>query len=333
VELLVVIAIIGVLVALLLPAVQAAREAARRSACTNNLKNLSLAVLNHHDSQLHFPVSMGSVLDPNPDNRPQPAVGWIVNTLPQMEQQQLFQQFKSAGAFEGTFLAGACRQVREGRGIASTKGGVSSPQLMKTQLSILQCPSDANVLELSNEQYQWELCDVARTSYKGVIDDSFMNLEFSTYSNDTTTMPSGMYDETVSGTTQRDCHRDTRCRGIFFRQTFRKPVKISDVIDGTSNTLLIGEDVPEFNRHSAAYYSNGDVCSCNTPINHGLAQDPRTFAYDFWFDAQGFRSRHPGGVHFALADGSVRFINESTDSVVYRASCTRNGEEAVTLPQ
>ena len=63
VELLVVIAIIGILVALLLPAIQAAREAARRASCTNKLKNLGLAVLNHHDVKKHFPVSMGYLVE------------------------------------------------------------------------------------------------------------------------------------------------------------------------------------------------------------------------------------------------------------------------------
>ena len=103
VELLVVIAIIGILVALLLPAIQAAREAARRSACTNNLKNLGLAVLNHHDSKKHFPVNMGMYLDTVPAGTEQPAVGWIVNTLPELEEQALFNKFKQGGAFEGSF--------------------------------------------------------------------------------------------------------------------------------------------------------------------------------------------------------------------------------------
>ena len=87
VELLVVIAIIGILVALLLPAIQAAREAARRSSCTNNLKNLGLGALNHHDVMKHFPVNMGNPLDNGNfpgDTTPQPAVGWIVNMLPQI---------------------------------------------------------------------------------------------------------------------------------------------------------------------------------------------------------------------------------------------------------
>src|SRR3954447_24167808 len=99
VELLVVIAIIGILVALLLPAIQAAREAARRTGCSNNLKNLGLAALNHHDAQRHFPVNMGIARDAPynleaPAGVDQPGVGWILNMLPQLEEQPLFDQFK-----------------------------------------------------------------------------------------------------------------------------------------------------------------------------------------------------------------------------------------------
>jgi len=337
VELLVVIAIIGILVALLLPAIQAAREAARRSACSNNLKNLGLAVLNHHDVKEHFPVNMGNFLDsmnfPG-DSTPQPAVGWILNTLPQLEEQPLFDQFKAGGAFEGTFTPGFCnRGGAPNLGLGSKKNGISVPELMKTQLNVLQCPSDGSVKQLTDLQQQWNGCFVATTSYKGVIDDTWINLEFSDFSNDTPAeYRSGNYDTPIlpGGPITRDCHRDTRCRGIFYRQSFRRPVKISQVTDGTSKTLMIGEDVPEFNnQHSAAFYSNGSVCSCNTPLNYGLNQDPETFSDATWFDAQGFRSRHPGGVQFCLADGSVRFIAEDVDNVLYRTSCTRDGGELV----
>jgi prepilin-type N-terminal cleavage/methylation domain-containing protein len=338
VELLVVIAIIGILVALLLPAIQAAREAARRGGCANNLKNLGLAALNHHDTQKHFPVSQGYANIPwnneAPQSTNQPCVGWILNTLPQLEEQSLYDQFKTAGAFEGNYQSGRCRVPGPNLGLASNKNGVAAPDLMKTQLSVLQCPSDASVRLLSTQQWEFNNCNVSLTSYKGVMDDSFVNeLGGGTWKNDDPKeFQSGNYTEPVPGgwTTQRDCSRDTRCRGIFFRQSFQRPVKISTVTDGTSKTFMIGEDVPEYNWHSAAFYSNGDWGSCNTPLNYGFSYpDPAIFAHDVWADAQGFRSRHPGGVQFCEADGSVRFVTDSVDNVLYRTSCTRNGNELV----
>src|SRR5687768_14322199 len=102
VELLVVIAIIGVLVALLLPAVQAAREAARRSSCLNNLKQMGLACHNYHDTHLCFPISMAYTVEGAADNLGQQprcgancnGKGWILSILPQLEQTPLFAQFE-----------------------------------------------------------------------------------------------------------------------------------------------------------------------------------------------------------------------------------------------
>jgi prepilin-type N-terminal cleavage/methylation domain-containing protein len=335
VELLVVIAIIGILVALLLPAIQAAREAARRSACTNNLKNLGLAVLNHHDVKKHFPVNMGAYLTSEAPGIPQSGAGWILNTLPQLEEQALFDKFRAGGAFEGQFNGGnavSCKVGILNSGLTSKNDDIVVPILMQTQLSILQCPSDGSSKELNIEQHEWEGCSVALTNYKGVIDDTWANeLGGGTFSNEVPEeFRSGTYDEAPpTGTTQYDCHRDTRCRGFFFRQSFQRPVKIAQVTDGTSKTLMIGEDVPEYDRHSAAFYSNGSWCSCNSPLNYGIGQDPMTIA-DAWWDAQGFRSNHPGGAHFCLGDGSVRFVSDGVDSVSYRKSCTRDGGEVVT---
>ncbi len=338
VELLVVIAIIGILVALLLPAIQAAREAARRGGCANNLKNLGLAALNHHDTQRHFPVSMGYSNPGGSNNEAppgvaQPCVGWIVNTLPQLEEQSLYDQFKAAGAFEGNYQSGRCRVPAATTGLASNKNGLSSPDLMKTQLSVLQCPSDASVRQLNNQEWEFVGCDVSLTSYKGVMDDAFVNElgGAKLYSNDDPVQyESGNYTVPAPGgwTTQRDCSRDTRCRGFFFRQSFQHPVKISTVTDGTSKSFMIGEDVPEYNLHSTSFYSNGDWSSCNTPPNYGIGQDPVPIAAA-WYDAQGFRSRHPGGLQFCAADGSVRFVSDNVDNILYRTSCTRNGNESV----
>jgi Protein of unknown function (DUF1559) len=296
-------------------------------------------VLNHHDVQKHFPVSMGYVREggEQPPGVDQPCTGWIVSTLPQLEEQALYDQFQQGGAFEGSYTAqgGGCRQPQLGRGIGSIKNGISVPALMQTQLSILQCPSDSSVTQLSNVQYEFTGCSVALTSYKGVLDDTFLGqVDGSQYKNDVPPeYRSGIYKEPstspVAGT-DRDCHRDMRCRGIFFRHSYRRPVTMRKVTDGTSKTLMIGEDSPDYNKHSSAFYSNGDWCSCNLPLNHGMTLPPQDPVFlSTWWEGQGFRSKHPGGVHFCLVDGSVRFVPEDLDNVVYRTSCTRNGAESV----
>lgn len=334
VELLVVIAIIGILVALLLPAVQAARESARRTACVNKLKQMGLAAINYHDTNGHFPISNGDYFVGQPFES---CTGWILSTLPFVEEQTLFDQFKQGGAFEGQFIPAVASSgtAVEGRGLASTKNGISVPDLMQSQLDALQCPSDEFVTQPSTEQYQWNDVPVTVTSYKGVLGDSFVNNADSSpeFRNDDAEFPSGVYRKgngggpfNLSNSDDRDCHYDSRCRGFFFRKSYQKPVKLATVTDGTSKTFMIGENLPEYDQHSAAFYSNGDWASCNTPINHRIGENPVDVRGD-WGTAQGFRSRHPGGAQFVLADGSVRFVAESGDFQAYRTACTRNGEE------
>jgi prepilin-type N-terminal cleavage/methylation domain-containing protein len=330
VELLVVIAIIGILVALLLPAIQAAREAARRTGCANNLKNLGLAALNHHDVRKHFPMSYGAF---SPDESPtvQPGVGWILEMLPQLEETSLYDQFKAGGAYEGRFREDvADDKVLPNLGIASTKNGISCPKLLQTTLSVLSCPSDPSTNKLKDNQFQFDKAPVAVTNYKGVADDTFLGETFGgSYPNSNPV--SGIYKEPApSYAGPHDCHNNLRCRGIFFRQTYQRPVKIATVTDGTSKTLMIGEDLPDYNRHSAAFYANGDWCSCNIPLNNLINQSPDSIDLNAWWDQQGFRSKHPGGAQFCLVDGSVRFIQETVGNATYRAACTRNGDETST---
>jgi prepilin-type N-terminal cleavage/methylation domain-containing protein len=128
VELLVVIAIIGVLVALLLPAVQAAREAARRMQCTNNLKQLGLAVHNYHDTFLVFPPQMMNV-DASNDRR----WGWGAVTLPFIEQGTLFEQLKPDG----------------GRQIPTASTLINGATLLKTKVAAHLCPSDNTGVHLN----------------------------------------------------------------------------------------------------------------------------------------------------------------------------------------
>jgi prepilin-type processing-associated H-X9-DG protein len=333
---LVVIAIIGILVALLLPAIQAAREAARRASCTNNLKNLGLAALNYHDARKHFPLSYGA-FSVGESPTPQSGVGWILDMLPQIEEQSLYDQFKQGGAYEGQFRENKAHLTVGNAGIISTKNGVSCPKLLQTQLPILACPSDPSTVKLRDNQWQFRPpggWPVAVTNYKGVADDTFLGETFGgTYAN--ANPPSGVYDEPpppYDASAIHDCHNNTRCRGIFFRQSYQRPVKIASVTDGTSKTLMIGEDLPDYNRHSAAFYANGDWCSCNIPLNNLINIPPETFEStpeldQAWWDQQGFRSRHSGGVQFCLVDGSVRFISESISNATYRTACSRNGDE------
>lgn len=296
VELLVVIAIIAILVGLLLPAVQAAREAARRIQCGNNLKQMGLATLQYETAHGVFPISIAY----NKVGRHPPQVngkGWIVSILPHLEQQNLFDQFEPG--FIGDFGSG---------------GGLMNPacrNAMKTQLSVLQCPSDPSTRRLATNQFQWTNIEVALTNYKGSIGDTRMGGSSSIHQG-----------------TEPDCHNTTGCNGVFYRNNYQEPITAADFRDGQSNTFLIGEDVASHNQHSTAYYCNGDYSSCHAPLNY-MPEPPTPSA---WWNVISFRSLHPGGAYFCLADGSVRFIQESIDHSMYRAISTKAGREVVQIP-
>jgi prepilin-type N-terminal cleavage/methylation domain-containing protein len=287
VELLVVIAIIGILVALLLPAVQSAREASRRASCTNNLKQLALAVHNYHDTFNYIPVSMSWNTATPPQHR-----GWIVAALPFFERTDLFDEFAQY-AFE----------VRH----------ANLERVRQTMLPILQCPSDGTGFnkQLSDKQAQWDNPPVfvAVTNYKGVIGDPNMG---------------------DGGVGSTDTHGGSPNNGLFWRMSFMHPVNFGQITDGLSNTLMIGEDVPKFNYHSAWFFSNGDYCSCHRPLNFFAKPAPTSFGT--WPRDMGFRSQHANVVQFALADGSVHALRDNIDHTQYRALCTRAGGEQVPLP-
>ncbi len=297
VELLVVIAIIGLLVALLLPAVQMAREAARRVECQNHLKQLGLAAHNHHDAHRKLPISVSPFREgpqpwPRRDGR-----GWILSALPYLEQQPLHDRFSRV--FGSDFLSGA---------------GLRDPAVrdaVQTRLPVLQCPSDGSAGDLSADQWQWEGIEVALTSYKGVIGDNRMGGS-----------------QSMHPGSEPDCLHTGDCPGLFYRLTYQRPARLSQVRDGTSNTLLVGEDVPEHNAHSTAYYANGDYASCHAPLNY-FPRPPRPRQ---WWDVMSFRSRHPNGASFCLADGSVRFIGQTIDYLLYRALSTKAGGEPAPVP-
>jgi prepilin-type N-terminal cleavage/methylation domain-containing protein/prepilin-type processing-associated H-X9-DG protein len=297
VELLVVMTIIAVLMALLLPAVQASREAARRTHCQNNLKQLGLAVLQHESTARHLPISVSPFREgprpwPKRDGR-----GWILTILPHLERQALYDQF--AAVFGGDFFSG---------------GGLKAPEVepaMRTQLPVLQCPSDGSARELSTDQWQWEGTPVALSNYKGSIGDNRMG------------GPQSMWPGS-----EPDCISTGKCPGLFHRLTYQLPIEIARIRDGTANTFMLGEDVPEHNAHSAAFYANGDYASCHAPLNY-FPDPPRPRD---WWDVMSFRSRHPGGASFCFADGGVRFVRQDIEHALYRALSTKAGREPVEAP-
>lgn len=330
VELLVVIAIIGVLVGLLLPAVQAAREAARRISCTNNMKNVALAVQNYHDTNNELPAGINynsnfgreEYRTPSGTEQASPSKyvtnknlngkGWIVDVLPQLEQQSLYDALKpgfdGSGGNNNNFIA-----------VASNGRGMGRRELrtfIDDQLPVLTCPSDPSAI-VREDLWHWTNVPAASTSYKGVAGDTALGEVFGA---------GGLWSNSDWGSVP-DCFETLGCNGLFWKMSYYEPYSFRNISDGLSNTYLIGEGVVEQDLHSMAYFSDGDWASCNQQLNFFLA-DPSQ-AKTVWYDTRGFRSLHPGGAQFAMVDTSVRFVNEGIDHQVYRAFSTKDGGEVV----
>lgn len=292
VELLVVIAIIGVLVALLLPAVQSARESARRMSCSNHVKQLGLAIHMYHDSAEQLPISIGwwKEVENPPEWSELTGQGWIIKILPHLEQQALFDQF--APVFAPSHI----------------KNNLSLREPMRHQLSVLRCSSDSSFDDgdLQLKQIHWEGIEVALTNYKGVSGDTRVG-----------------GDSSVHGGSEPDCHNKSGCNGLFWRNVYREPLSFKNITDGTSSTFMLGEDLPRHNHHSVAFYANGDWNSCGPPLNY----KPEPPAPTEWWNFHGFRSEHPGGATFCYADGSVSFVTDDIDYFLYRNMSTRAGGE------
>ncbi len=292
IELLVVIAIIAILIALLVPAVQKVREAASRTQCINNLKQYGLAIHAHHDAHKHIPESVSPWGEGGPP--PRTGRGWILKILPYIDQTPLYEAFNPS--FVGDFFSG--------QGI-----DLCRPQ-MAVNLTILRCPADDSGRQLSTTTAQCAF-PVATTNYKGVIG---------------TTNMGGGWPTSPSGTV--DGHNTINNNGLFFRNTYQVKLKFAHITDGLSNTLAVGEDLPDQNIHGAAFYANGDYASCHAPLNF-FPNPPNP---GNWPLVMSFRSRHPGSVNFCLADGTVRTISQSIQWLHYQQLCTRAGNEVKEIP-
>jgi prepilin-type N-terminal cleavage/methylation domain-containing protein len=342
VELLVVIAIIGILVALLLPAIQSAREAARRTQCANNLKNLGLAALSYHDARNHFPVDedlytdppdqidlttgqfVGHPADPLRDANKLSGSGWIVEILPQLEEQALFDRFKP-------FLD---KSWQQNQGLNANDANLRSA--IAVQPAVLLCPSDQFPgPRIDQNPFSFVTGGPALTAvtcYKGNAGDTAY-----TQSDDLPPFNSPVgywsggpeYTKSVPPKTM-DCHAGVDCFGILWRFTYhRGGVKLREITDGTSHTFLIGEGSP-VDGTSPAWTSSGDWAVTGIAINFDWQNYAACVPVGscFW-NMRGFRSYHTGGVQFVNADGSVKFIPNEIDHPVYRALSTRQKGDSI----
>ncbi len=289
VELLVVIAIIGILIALLLPAVQAAREAARRTQCVNNLKQIGIAVLMYENDHGTLPEEYphyreGTVVDAS-------GVSWMVQILQYTEEGATFGELDISGS------------VGDGHGMIS-RGNQS---IIASPIDLYYCPSDSTKGEVRDGVWLIPNFKFATTNYAGALG------------------PHDLGDSSLFGGLP-DCHNfsvtgEEECTGTFWRHSYMAPVKLNSFINGTSKTYIVGEVLPEYDWFKYWALSNGDWASSHAPLN--WIPNPN-LPWEGWYNQKTFRSRHPSGANFLWADGHVDFMIDSISEDIYRVSSTRD---------
>ena len=324
IELLVVIAIIAVLIALLLPAVQQAREAARRSTCKNNLKNLALACHNYHDTYNCLPLNYGACCAAATINQ---QTTWIKSLFPYIEQSSLYEQIDFNYGLENDPRA-------NGQTNPALMPNPSNGSIATQQIAILRCPSDTHNGRL-NSRANIRNVDYGVMNYKGVLGANW-------------TWGTWIVNTGVHATTKWGVSGDPFGHGgngmIQPGRNAARPsaFNLAEVSDGTSNTFMLGEAVPRWCTHTWWWYPNGSTATCAIPPNAVDPTCPQYLAtntkiqnlnacWGYWQGNYSFYSRHTGGLHFAMGDGSVQFINDNIDLNIYRSSATMSNGESASL--
>ncbi len=324
VELLVVIAIIGILVALLLPAIQAAREAARRTQCVNNLKQIGVALHNFHDTYKRFPVGQ---TDDDGDN-----ISFRGYLLPYIEQQVLWDELV-AGGYKPMVVSGQHWGMDGGTcGTFASMGGLNQIQnapgssVGKNILPAYMCPSDILPM-LDDDGY-------GKANYNGCAGPLLGNNW------------NGCASWKGSNQTGVLTYDNDNCTSWIWG--------FSDVTDGTSTTFAVGERTvcgwvtptntgdPSFpawlggnNDNSCGGFDSGGNVLSLTDGTFFLNRGPQTLKLGI-SDSQSqacFGSQHPGGAQFVLCDGSTRFVSDAVDTALYANLGNRRDGEAVYMPQ
>jgi prepilin-type N-terminal cleavage/methylation domain-containing protein len=304
IELLVVIAIIAILIALLLPAVQQVREAARRTECSDKLSNLALAVHSYEGTFQRLPINRyGDYVYHQSWQGPfenSMSWSWLATILPHIEQRSLWQQAN-------------VDQVR-----------LVDSAAAEQSVEVFLCPSDptpGNGADVETSHYLRTGKRVGLTNYKGVQGANFC-----------------WGDWANPGAPGHSCEGWEDGDGIFFPMNWVDPLRWSMITDGSSQTLMIGETVYDAAAPGPGRFGLGfawahavEACAfANFPIN---ARSPSgtPYAPGDWQHQNGFKSRHPGGAQFAMADRVVRFVSETIDLGVQRAAATVGGNEPLSI--
>ena len=318
VELLVVIAIIGVLVALLLPAVQAAREAARRVQCQNNLKQLSLALLSTHDMVGEFP--QGAYTHPDRKNAAEEdGLGWGTKILPAIEQQNVYDQIVSNGIpdFDGDPWQPGIFKAASKAGLAPIAGG-------ETVINLFLCPS----VGLPER--------VPELAYFGInFPGTFRNFNYATahYKGSRGYCDNGLFLRASEELNEDTCSADYDNDGVLeivTKETLQR-VRIQDITDGTTNTIALGEaayfssvnDYPTWIgtalEDGSILFKTQDVINCNIAgASFPLSEWDRLKLPSGSGSDDCAYSWHPGGAFFAFVDGSVHFLTDDIELRTFR---------------
>jgi len=286
VELLLVIAIVGTLIALLMPAIQAAREATRRSSCANNLKQIGVAIANYESAKKVYPP--GAIWDPPsvPAKKRRRHGSILVHILPYVEQQSLHDSFDfTKKSIDGSYFPGTTNKI----------GSV----IIKTYV----CPSDDN-----NGMYG----DVAIHNYAA------SNGPTQVYDN-----PSCSCVHPWKSLELAPIDKKNNYAGPFTR--LGVTTKARKIADGISKTIFVGEVRVPCSVHTQAgwaYTNNGSgYCTTLIPINFDTCNENATDTCHrscTWNTDVGFKSAHPGGAQFLFGDGSVHFLKDSIDHQSYQ---------------
>ncbi len=321
VELLVVIAIIGTLVALLLPAVQAAREAARRAQCVNNLKQVGLALQNYHDTNRELPIGNISCCWGT----------WQMAILPFMEQAQLGDLYaflpKNSQFFDSAYKYDS--ENKSPSAPLDTSLTINNIIVSQARLSSLTCPSDSPQIFDQGITYHNYVANYGNTNHFGLDHHGPASPEFVKHLRG----PFAGFDF-ITGSATVGKIVDT------------KVISYREITDGLSNTMLASETVQGQNRDHRGltwwgwatgfetftvpnsfepdvFYGRGE---CNPELPNPPCNEPTSPAS---LTRAASRSRHPAGVNVAMCDGSVRFALDSIDIVAWRASSSIAGEEVI----